>query len=297
MKNQIHQNAKHLRFSLFAFLVFLLVACSSAPKKATEVFTERNTAINQLNLANQTASHGRYNDALVILEEARRLAISTDDPSLRIKTLISRGSILFSLGQRSQAFEDWENAIVEAEASKEGILAAQARIYMIRASIVQLGAGGSGDITAAVEEYKVKLSSEMLTVRSDPFSTAVGNVTLGLAEKELGHWAEAENAVKRALTFHEKSLVLEEAAYDWFLIGSIRSIAGNYGAALEALETAISFDRRAENGFGLASSWQAMGDVFQKAGQAEEARTAWRRAADIYMAIGFKELAERLEGQ
>jgi len=60
---------------------------------------------------------------------------------------------------------------------------------------------------------------------------------------------------------------------------------------------AIRFDRRAENGFGLASSWQAMGDVLSKAGRSSEAQAAWRRAADIYRAIGLNNLAENVEGK
>ena len=276
------------------FCVLLIVGCSSAPKPPTEIFTDRNTATNHLNLAYQTANHGRYEDALFILEEARRLALSTDDPALRIKTSLSRGNFVFALGRHSEAFLEWENAEAEADASGERALAALARIYTIRGRVVLLAAE-TGETGAVVEELKDRLSQEMALVRSDPFSTAVGNITLGLAEKQLGRWAEAESAVRRALAFHEKELVLEDAAYDWFVIGSIRSMAGNYDASLEALRTAISFDRRAENGFGLASSWQAMGDVLQKAGRTEESRAAWRRAADIYRAINLPEQAEELE--
>jgi tetratricopeptide (TPR) repeat protein len=146
-----------------------------------------------------------------------------------------------------------------------------------------------------VEELKAKLSQEMTTVRQDNGATAVGNITLGLAEKQIGRWAEAESAVRKALSFHESEVFLEEAAYDWFLLASIHSMAGNYNASLEALEKAISFDRRAENGFGLASSWQAMGDVLSKAGRDEEAYAAWRRAAEIYRAIDLNNLAEEVE--
>jgi hypothetical protein len=59
--------------------------------------------------------------------------------------------------------------------------------------------------------------------------------------------------------------------------------------------TAINFDRRAENGFGLASSWQAMGDVYQKAGRTQESLDAWSRAAEIYRALGLDNKAESLE--
>jgi len=281
---------------LFAVLCFSLAVfsgCSSAPKKTTEIFTDRNTAIKQLELANLTANRGRYEDALVILGEARKLALSTDDPSLRLNTSISRGNFLFALGRRQEALAEWKSASDEGDASGEPVLAALARIYSIRASVLPDNDTETG--TANIDELKDQLSREMTTVKSNDNATAVGNITLGLAEKQLGHWAEAESAVEKALSYHEDGLFLEEAAYDWFLIASIRSMAGNYDTALEALKMAISFDRRAENGFGLASSWQATGDVLSKAGRGTEAQTAWRRAAEIYRAIGLNDLAVKLE--
>ena len=73
MKLQLMKNDKFImkRFLLFSLLIalfsFLIFSCSSAPKKAAEIFTERIIAANQLNLANQTANQGRYEDALLIL--------------------------------------------------------------------------------------------------------------------------------------------------------------------------------------------------------------------------------------
>jgi len=279
---------------LLVFSLAIFSGCSSAPKKATEIFTDRNTAIKQLNLANLTANRGRYEEALVILEEARRLALSTDDPPLRLKTSMSSGNFLFALGRHQDAFAEWESAAGEGDASGEPILAALARIYSIRAKIVLFDTEPGA---ANVQELKEQLNREMTAVKSDDNATAVGNIALGLAEKQLGRWADAESAVKKALSYHEGGLFLEDAAYDWFLIASIRSMAGNYNTSLEALEMAIRFDRRAENGFGLASNWQAKGDVLKKAGRDGEAQAAWQRAADIYRAIGLNNIAENVEGK
>ena len=304
MNNDGRRKVNRLFFFIFHFSFFIfLLSCSSAPKKATEIFVIRNTAANQLNLANETAAHGRYEEALVIVDGARQLAVSADDPLLRIKTSMSRGNILFSLGRESQALQELESAAVEADAAGERVLAAQARIYIIRASLMQLTAenpadnGGGNAAAAGIEEYKESLTREMAAVRSDQNASAEAYVTLGMAEKGLGNWAEAESALRRALDVHVKDLSLEAAAYDWFIIASVRSMAGNYDSALEALRAAIGYDRRAENGFGLASSWQAAGDVLEKAGRAEEAREAWGRAVEIYRAISMQDLAEKLEGQ
>ena len=286
-------------FSLFFFLFSFLPGCSSAPKRAEEIFIDRNTAAKQLILANYNANRGRYEDALIILEDTWRIVLGTDDPSLRIKTTTSRGSILFFLGRHDEAFRAWENAAAEGDNSGEPALAALARIYIIRAKLMQLADGSedSEQADAAAEEYRSQVRQQMAAIRSDPSSLAAGYVTVGLAEKQRGRWNQAERAARRALSIHEKNRYLEDAAYDWFLIASIRSMAGNYSTALEALNAAIVFDRRAENGFGLASSWQAMGDVYQKAGQPEESRAAYRRAAEIFRAMGLNDRAEKAEKQ
>ena len=286
--------------ALLAAVLSLAVfsGCSSAPRRPDEVFVVRNTAANQLNLANINAAQGRFQDALIILEDAWRLVLSTDDPPLRVSTAISRGSILFSLGRYDEAFQAWESAYAEGDASGLRLLAARARIYSIRAQLVRLSHAspeGGAEADAEAGRLRERILQEVAAVRADDAASAAGYITLGMAEKQLRRWADAENAARNALRIYERNRFLEDAAYAWFIIASIRSVSGNHDAALEALRTAIAFDRRAENAFGLASSWHAMGDVYQNAGRAGEARAAHRRAADIYRAIGLYDRAEELE--
>lgn len=284
---------------LFVICYFLFIicfsACSTAPKKPTEVFSIRSIATSQLNLANELANRGHYDDALLALVEARRLAVSTDDPPLRVKTSISRGNILFSLGRHDEAFTEWERAAVEGDYTDQPAFTALARIYIIRARLILLSnESEDGKNPPAAEEYRAQLSQQMSAVRSDSLSIAAGYVTLGILEKLAGRWGEAESAVMRSLSIHEKDRYLEDAAYDWFLIASIRSMSGNYTTALTALRTGIRFDRRAENGFGLASSWRAIGDVLMKA-ERQGFRAAYRRAIEIYRALSLDDKAEELE--
>jgi tetratricopeptide (TPR) repeat protein len=130
-------------------------------------------------------------------------------------------------------------------------------------------------------------------LKSDSLSRALGWTVIGLAEKELGRWNEAESALAKALDIHEKERYLELASYDWYLIASVRSVSGRYDSALEALSQALALDRRAENSYGLGMDWRAMGDVYKKAGRTGEAATAYGRSAEIFGAAGFeKESAE-----
>jgi tetratricopeptide (TPR) repeat protein len=274
--------------ALKAALVLALAACSSAPKRPVEVFVVRNMAETQLELANKEADRGNYEQALNLLAEARRLAVSADNPGLLIRTELSRGNIVFYLGRTEEARGLWEAALAEAESAGEAELASAGRIYMARSTLLTGGAG-------TAEEVIREVRGELGRIKSNTFYAALGWTVIGLAEKELRRWAEAESALKNALGFHEKENFLELAAYDWYLIASVRSVAGQYPAAREALALALGFDRRAENTYGLGMDWLAIGDVHGKTGQIAEAQAAYRRAADIFRSLNLEKEAAAAE--
>jgi tetratricopeptide (TPR) repeat protein len=222
--------------------------------------------------------------ALDLLEEARRLAVSVDDPSLRIRTGLSRGNILFSLGRRDEALIAWDAALAEAESLNNRELAAICRIYRARGRLL----GANGDTAQAAAEVRNEVNRELGFIKTDKLSEALGWTVLGLAEKESRRFAEAEAAVKKALDTHEKGNYLEQAAYDWYLIASIRSVAGRYDDARTALEQALALDRRAENSWGLAADWRALGEVYRKAGKTAEAEAAAARSTEIFRSLGIE---------
>jgi tetratricopeptide (TPR) repeat protein len=74
-------------------------------------------------------------------------------------------------------------------------------------------------------------------------------------------------------------------------------VAGHYPAALAALESAIALDRRAENSWGLATDWRALGDVHKKAGNAAASEAAYRRAAEIFRSLGMADAAKEAESR
>jgi tetratricopeptide (TPR) repeat protein len=235
----------------FFLVLFVLGSCSSAPKRPAELFTIRNETETQLNLANLQADRGNYEEALALLEEARRLAASTDRPPLLIRVWLSQGNVLFSLGRIEEARSRWNAALAEAERAGEGELAAVCRIYLARGALI-LGENTPEQVIAAVTE-------DLARLKQDTLNSALGWTVIGLAEKERRRGAEAESALEKALAVHEQERYLELAAYDWYLIASIRSVSGQYDPALEALSRALALDRRAENTYGLGMDWRAMG--------------------------------------
>jgi tetratricopeptide (TPR) repeat protein len=285
---------KSLWSGICAILV-LAAACSSAPNTPAGVDRQRRLAREQLIQAGRETDRGNYEQALTMVDEAYRLAVSTDDPLLLVRTRLSRGNIFTHLGRGEEAQAAYSAALSEAEGIGDRELAAICRIYITRSRL--FGALSRGDAQAAARDVLDQIQQDIQAVRTDPPAIALGWIVAGLAEKELRQWSDAESSLKKALDIHAKEQYLELAAYDWYLIASVRSVAGQYDGALTALNEALEFDRRTENTYGLGMDWMALGDVYKKAGDGAASARAYRRAAEIFRSIGLEKEAAEAEGR
>ncbi|MDR1443885.1 MAG: hypothetical protein LBI94_03290 [Treponema sp.] len=258
-------------------------ACSSAPKRPAEIHVRRDGAEKQLELANRQAEQGDFDGALALLELSRILAVTSDDLSLRVRITLSRGNVFFYQGKREEAAREWAAALAEAEESGDGELGAIARIYEARGRLLSASPEEKGKIAAAVAG---EVNAGIPRIKKDNLSIALGWTVVGLAEKEGRRFGEAEAALRKALAIHEKGNYLEQAAYDWYVIASVRSVAGDYAGAVEALEAALALDRRAENSWGLAMDWRALSEVHRRAGRTADAEAAAARSGEILKALG-----------
>jgi len=260
--------------------LFFIPACSTPPKDPGDIFDIRKRAEAQIDLGNKQADHGNLDAALIILDEAYRLAVVVDEPGLRVRAMLSRSNVLFSLGRREEAQAGWNEALSEAERAGNKALMALCRIHIGRGKLL------SPEGKTAAQSVRDEVARDLGLIKSDRFYTAFAWTVVGLAEKELGRYPAAESAVQRSLAIYEKDRRFELAAYSWFMIASFRSMAGDYLGAARALQSAIAFDRRVENSWGLASDWRALGDVYTKADDHESARFAYLRSAEIFRSMG-----------
>ena len=259
-------------------VLLVSVSCSTAPKNPGDVYTLRSGAESLLESANKDAGRGNFENALLLLNKCKQNAILADDPSLIIRSCLSRGNVLLALGRTDEAFAEWEFAISEAQRIENTELLSVSKIFRARGNLVLGRAGGA---QAVLDE----VIGESANIKSNRLYLAFSWQVRGLALSALGSYREAEDAVKRSLEIHVRDRYLENASYDWYIIASIRSLANNTKDAIEALETSIELDRRIENSWGLAASWRAMGDVYRKAGRNSDADYAYRRALAIYNAM------------
>jgi len=270
---------KHKIIFIYAAIVIILisVSCSSAPRNTGDVFHLRVQAENLLDSGNKEASKGNYENSLIIINESKRLAVLSDDPSLIIRSSLSRGNVLFSLGRLDEAFQEWEHALTEAQKLGNSELISACRIFHARGALLS-GRSSAQSVLEIVER-------EQANIRLNRLYIAFSWQTKGLALRSLNSPEEAEEAIMRSLEIHERDRYLENASFDWYTIASIRSLADNISGALQALEASIAIDRRIENSWGLAASWRAMGDVFRRAGREQDALEAYSRARTIYQAM------------
>jgi tetratricopeptide (TPR) repeat protein len=260
-----------------AFAFAFLISCSTSPKNPEDVDVLRLQGEQWLKSGNSLAGQGSFETALTILTETKRNAILTDDLSLIIRVCLSRGNVFFSLGRTNEAFEEWNQAVTEAQLLGDRELLAVSKIYLARGNLIS---GRSAPQTVLDEVVR-----ESANIRTNRLFIAFSWQVRGLALRSMGSYSEAEEAFRRSLAIHERDKHLENASYDWFTIASIRSRSGNIQGALQALETSINIDRRIENSWGIAASYRAMGDVYQNDGRRQEAITAYNRARAIYAAM------------
>ena len=255
-----------------AAIVIIFISCSSAPKRPLQIDDLRKQAESGLELGTKAATGGDFSNALLLITEAKRKAILVDDSSLIIRTSLAHGNVLLSVQRTDEAFAEWDAAIAEAQRIGNAELISVCRIFRAKGLLL------SGRDTAANVLDIIVREHSNIKIR---YYTAFSLQTKGLALRALGSYSLAEEALKGALVIHEKDRYLEYASYDWYIIASARSLAGNYEGAIQALEASMAIDRRIENSWGLAASWNAMGDVYGKMGRTVEADAAYARSRAI----------------
>jgi tetratricopeptide (TPR) repeat protein len=270
--------------------IILIMGCSSAPKRPAEIRDLRNSVATQLDLLNREADRGNYQGAMEMMDQTMPMAAAADDPPLLVKAGLSRGNILYFLGRIAESDGALAEARLIAEETGDAELLAISAMYLERQKLLKvLGQGDQG--TAASVRDRVR--REAGAIKTDELAAALSWTVIGLAEKELRRYGEAEAAFKKAFEIHDKGSYLEQAAYDWYLIASVRSVSGSHAGALAALDQALAFDRRSENSHGLGSDWLARGEICLKMGDDAAAARSFRRAQAIFAGAGAEAAAER----
>ena len=277
---------KKLTFALCPFFLLFLTSCSTAPKNPGEIYSMRRQAENLLETGNKQTDRGDFISAAISLEGALKLASATDDPSLRLRSKLSYGNLLFFIDQKEKAQSYWAQALEESKQIGNTELAAVCRIHAARGKLMM-----SNDKNM-IKTLKDQINNDLLFIKSDKQYIAFAWTVIAQAERDIGNYTDGEKAAKKSLAIYEKEKNFELAAYSWYIVASCSSLSGDLKGAVQALNKAIELDRRVENSWGLASNWRALGDVYKKSGQPEDSRAAYLRAAEIFRAADNNEAAD-----
>lgn len=272
--------------------------CSSAPERPAEIFTNRDAARAQMEMARQAVMNHEPAVARQFLSEAWRLAVRTDDADTRIRVLLATGNTWYSEGVITEAMQLWEQAQTEADKHALALLSAASTVHIARGTLAEGHPEREmpqPERKRRAEEAKNRVLAVQKDIQKDRLYAAFAWRVLALAEKELGNTEAAINAIGNSAKIHDSGQYLEDAAYDWYITASIYSKAEQYPDALAALDLALRFDRRAENAAGLGRDWLAIGAVREKSGDTNGARSAWAHARDIFRAAFLTVQAEEAE--
>lgn len=268
-----------------AIFIFSILALPCFAKKQTRPMKYSNVSEAASALyesANTEIASSKYILADTHLAEAYTQAVSVDNRELLCKISLSKAVLCYYTG--TDYSTDLAKAMDYASTSdQKDFLLSVCTLY-------------DADLKGTNADLEAVNATEK-RIAKNPYYLAYlyrikGNYYAGRKD-----YATAEKFYLRSADIHTKECYLAEIGLDWYQIARMRSLNGNKMEALEALETAIKYDRDAENTAALGSDYFAKALVLTK-GNATEADKAQAKenatwAKEIFTAGGYTSMSER----
>lgn len=268
--------------------------CSSSPKRAMQINTVYSACKTTLENANSAILAGNYDKAKSMLSQAQNQAISIDNYDLLISANLTYISLCLSMNPPdTEAAEDYLEVAQEFIPFSNYADRNQALCTMAKLRIAITNNSVSLDSTSLLKELKTAQKE----FSSDPFNQAQCQSILGDLYRIKNDYANAEKAYTEAVKQFTSERYLSEIGITWYKIAQNRSLSGNKKGALEALNSAIYYDRCAENSMALGSDYYIKGVILLKGNatdkEKEEAKAAFIHSAKIFDSIGNIAMANR----
>lgn len=149
-----------------------------------------------------------------------------------------------------------------------------------------------------VDDAVAELYSAQKNLSGDSYYLGCSFRVLGdlfVAKKD---FAAAENSYLSAVKLHSRSRSVSDLAVDWYYIARCRSLGGKKTAAIQAIDSALMYDRNAENSFGIASDYFAKAKIVLKFAESDaerrEAARLFKWSCKVFEAGGFLEQAKQV---
>ena len=279
---------------LTAFTILTTTACSSGPKRLMSITIIQDSCKDSIESANSCIINGNYNQAEDILKKARLQAISIDNYDLLLSVSLTHVSLYLSynppeIDKAKQYLAQSYELAGKTKNTKESELLcgmAEARILIAQ-----------NNVQANFNSIVDKIDDAKKVFKNSPYNHAQCNSILGDIYRLSGRYKDADKIYNEAVKLFTDNMYLSEIGITWYKIAQNHSQSGNKKSALEALGTAIYYDRCAENSMALGADYYIKAVILLKASPSEaertEAKKALEHSAEIYSSINRAELAEK----
>ncbi len=283
-------------------LLLSFASCSSAPKRPMSVTGAADKAYVFFESGNEGLTKGDLRQAGKDLEKAYNIAVSIDDSSLLCR--VSLSAIVYKIlkgdienGESDGPFSSYScNDLLSmaedfASRTENALLKDICPVYHARILL----SGNPVPVENAEKAVSVIEGKDKIFAK-EPFYLGFYYRTMGDALRVLEKYQEAGAMYEKAAEIHLKDRYLYELGVDWYSCAAVRSLAGNKKTALEAVDTALKYDRAAENTFAIASDYEAYARILLKHSPSREdmasALRALKWASEVFASGGFTVQAE-----
>ena len=272
----------------------LLTACSSGPKRQMSITTIQDSCKHSIESANACILNGNYQQAEEILARARTQALSIDNYDLLLSVSLAHVSLYLSYNppeiEKARLYVENAYELVPSTTKRKEseLLCAMGEARILIAE------------NAVQENFKTiidKIDDAKKVFKDSPYNHAQCDSILGDVYRLAGRYKEADKIYNEAAKLFTDQRYLSEIGITWYKIAQNQSQSGNQKGALEALNTAIHYDRLAENSMALGADYYIKAVILLKGKPTEanraEAKKALLHSAEIYTAVNLEELASK----
>lgn len=271
-----------------------LFSCSSGPKRSMLITTVLNSCNSSLEAANGAILSGDYEKAQGLLSTAQNQAVSIDNSDLLISVNLAYISLCLSYNpprtDDAKLYLTKMEKLIEPSNNKKY---SESLYSMAKTRILIAEKNTDENFNNIIEEMNKALSG----FKDDLYNLAQCYSIIGDLYRINSDYKSAQKYYEDSVKIYTNEHYLSEIGITWYKIAQNYSLSGNKKGALEALNSAIYYDRCAENSMALGADYYIKGVILLKGNptpaEIEKANDSFIHSAEIYNAINLPELAQK----
>lgn len=279
---------------ILSLLILLNTACSSGPKRQMSITTIQDSCKASIEAANSCILNGNYTQAEELLNIAHTQAVSIDNYELLLSISLTHASLYLSFNppevEKAKLYVEKAYSLVSntRNTRESELLCAMAEARILIAQ---------NDVKDNYKSIVDKIDNAKKVFKDKPYNHAQCNSILGDIYRLSGKYKDADKIYNEAAKLFTDNMYLSEIGITWYKIAQNHSQFGHKKEALEALNSAIYYDRCAENSMALGADYYIKAVILLKNNPDEKSRTEAKKAllhsAEIYNAANLDELAKK----